>query len=811
MFACVTLVTFGGMVLTKQSVSAESIQVSDTENVTDFNSKLLQPELSFLATGSMAVTGNANENGVYVTEDGNYIGVLELNYETDSLFDTSIGERQFVLSIPVEMRDLAKTTDFKNYITADFETSGIGLGTKGAFTAEQIEISSDGSAITFTLPDDFEFEFLETTTIHVEFYLAGAIEKSNVHITPANDGVHYEFRGALVRGFNPATLNFDFASDDAATAYTKTNVLDNTKSDISVPLLNNVVEGQTTVTGTGTAGDTIEIRDEQGNPINVETVVVDADGTFKAVIPSQVAGTKIQAVALNNGDESNPYEVVVQPKEIEIELSKPTIEAPVEGASLITGTGTPDSTITVTNGNGEKVATGTVQSDGTYGIPVMLPLTAGENLTAVATLEGKTSAGVATTVQKSELPLELAKPTIGELAVGQDSVQGTATPGAVVTLTVNGKNTQTVIAGEDGHYIISVVPPLAAGDVVQAQATLDNQSEESEIKTVPAEVAALGETTLNAVSVGQDVVRGTGTPKAAIVILVNGNEAGSSTVDDEGLFAAIVPNLEIGDVVQAQATLGSEKNESQTQTVPAPLAPTTLEEAEVGQTIVGGDAAAGASVTVTVNGKVIDTVTATPENRYSVLLLEPLRAGDVIQAQTTLGDQTNDSNVVTVPTPELVKPTLDALEVGQENVTGVTSPHANVSVLVNNSEVGTGGADDTGKYTVTIPPLKDGDVVKVQAELGTQHAESEEVKVVGAVFATVEINRVSTEGFVTGSGTPGATLSISVNGVVQTSAEINPEGEFSVELGELVVGDLIQITPSFNGIEGEIAVAKVQQ
>ncbi|PNZ56840.1 YSIRK signal domain/LPXTG anchor domain surface protein, partial [Staphylococcus condimenti] len=138
----------------------------------------------------------------------------------------------------------------------------------------------------------------------------------------------------------------------------------------------------------------------------------------------------------------------------------------------VTGTGEPDSTVTVTFPDG-TTGTGTVDNDGNWTVPVPegKTLNNGDEVTANETDKaGNTSTDTTATVTDTQAP---DAPVINPVNTGDNTVTGTGEPGGTVTVTFPDGSTATSTVGDDGTWTADIPEgtTLKEGDVVTATET----------------------------------------------------------------------------------------------------------------------------------------------------------------------------------------------------------------------------------------------------------------------------------------------------------------------------------------------------
>ncbi|MBC1651492.1 DUF5011 domain-containing protein [Listeria booriae] len=203
---------------------------------------------------------------------------------------------------------------------------------------------------------------------------------------------------------------------------------------LAAPTVNSVTTDSTTVTGTGIAGATVQIK------INdiLYKGTVKSDGTYSITIPKQTAGSRILANQIYNDVVSASVGAFVTQGKV----AAPTINALTTDDTTVTGTGIADASVKVKANNIEY--TGTVKADGTYSITI--PKQAANTVvTATQTLYNVTSSAVSTTVTDKAVVSTL---TAGDFTIGADNyIKGTYTGDiAKLAIEVNGTLQQTINA-----------------------------------------------------------------------------------------------------------------------------------------------------------------------------------------------------------------------------------------------------------------------------------------------------------------------------------------------------------------------------
>ena len=113
----------------------------------------------------------------------------------------------------------------------------------------------------------------------------------------------------------------------------------------------------------------------------------------------------------------------------------------------VAGRTTANADIEITNAQGEVVGSGTADGDGNYRILIAPDqVTPEENLNVAAIVTARSRVSSATTPVTVPAASQTEIPTIDTIAAGDTAINGTAEPGASVTVAVDGEEPVTVVA-----------------------------------------------------------------------------------------------------------------------------------------------------------------------------------------------------------------------------------------------------------------------------------------------------------------------------------------------------------------------------
>ncbi|KAA6174618.1 hypothetical protein F3K50_11675, partial [Pseudomonas marginalis] len=230
-------------------------------------------------------------------------------------------------------------------------------------------------------------------------------------------------------------------------------------------------EAGTQVTGKGNKGETIRVKDAQGNEIGAG--VVQQDGTFVVTIPKQPTNTTLAVTAQGQGVESAPAYVKTPATEVE---RPPQPEAHLDAAGTqITGKTEPGASVSVKDAAGQLLAGPIVAGeDGTFAATIARQ-PAGSKVTVVAELAGKES-----------LPTELIAPQVvaetpaaplsAMISADGKLVSGKAAPNTKVVV----KNAAGQTLGEhpvdaDGNYAVPIKAQMGGTVLSVTSSSLDGK------------------------------------------------------------------------------------------------------------------------------------------------------------------------------------------------------------------------------------------------------------------------------------------------------------------------------------------------
>lgn len=319
-----------------------------------------------------------------------------------------------------------------------------------------------------------------------------------------------------------------------------------------------VSAGQTTdasqprLTGRGDPGSTIIIYD---NGVEVGRVTVGANGLW-SVSPNSPLSDGPHSVTVREIDAAGNQSGLSQAINFIVDTvapGQPTISLNPAG-NQVTGTAEPNSTITITNGT-TVIGTGVADSSGNFTITLNPAQNNGQTISVVAS-DAAGNASPAATVTATDT---IAPNPPGDLTVAGNgaSVSGTAEPNSTVTVKDPGGNViGTGTTDGTGHFTVPVNPAQTNGEVLQVIASdpAGNSSQPGHADA-PDTTDPLAPDNLN-VSADGTTVTGTAEPGSTVSIKgPDGVEIGHATAGDNGNFTVTVNPAQLnGETLTADAT-----------------------------------------------------------------------------------------------------------------------------------------------------------------------------------------------------------------------------------------------------------------
>jgi flagella basal body P-ring formation protein FlgA len=555
-----------------------------------------------------------------------------------------------------------------------------------------------------------------------------------------------------------------------------------------------------TLSGTGEAGATVQVRDAKGNVLG--SAVVAADGTFAISLSSpQVDG---QALTLQQTDAAgnvSPTAQVTAP-----DVDSPDVTPPAAPANLqvsadgltLSGTGEAGATVQVRDANGNVLGSAVVAADGTFAITLSSPQVDGQVLSLQQTdPAGNTSLSANVAAPDIDAPVDTTPPAAPTgLVVSGDGtlLTGSGEIGARVQVFDNaGALLGTAVVGADGLFTVSLSPAQVDGQALNVTLTDAAGNLSGGTPVTAPDIQPSAPTDL-AVSADGLVLTGRAFPGLRIFVrTASGVSLGAARVGADGLFSVALSPAQLNGEPLDVSAVDAAGNSAGGAVVSAPdtVAPGSVSELVVspdGATI-AGKGQPGATVTVLDTGGQVLASGVVAANGTFILTLDPaVPEGDVLSVSQADASGLS-SSAVTVIVPDAsgpVAPGQVTLDATGTTVTGTGTPGTTIEVRdANGNVLGSALVDPQGNFSVTLSPAQtDGQVLDVVAVApdGTESVPTPLPTIDTTAPLQADDLAVNPNGLLlTGRGEPGATVTVSdAQGTVLGTAVIGAAGAFSV-------------------------------
>ncbi|WP_333855474.1 Ig-like domain-containing protein, partial [Leclercia sp.] len=446
-----------------------------------------------------------------------------------------------------------------------------------------------------------------------------------------------------------------------------------------------------------------------------------------------------------NGNGSNPTLPGTVPDDTTPPGAATNLRFSADGTQL-SGSAEANSTITVTDANGNVIGRGQTNGNGEFTVDLDKPYTNGETLTATPTDEaGNTGPGTPVTAADTTPPQAPALNSVvddvgsvtGSLTSGQTTddarptFSGSGEPGSTITVYDNGAAIGTAQVNSDGSWTFT--PGTALGEGAHQITTRATDGAGNTGLASPAfgftvdtlapnapsgvtvtdttgtvqGVLTAGQTT----DANRPALNGTGEAGSLITIYDNGQAVGQTTVAADGTWR-FTPDTPLADGAHAITLTETDLAGN----ISAPSAPfaftvdrTPPDQPTIslipGGTEVTGSAEPGSTITITdSNGKKIGTGQTDANGDYRVPLDEPQREGDTLQvvASDAAGNQSPPATGIVGDITPPDAPTGLAITPEGTVVTGNAEAGSTVTIRDGDDVIGRGVAGPDGSFEIIL-------------------------------------------------------------------------------------------------------------
>ncbi|MBC2159411.1 hypothetical protein HCB21_06495 [Listeria booriae] len=419
-------------------------------------------------------------------------------------------------------------------------------------------------------------------------------------------------------------------------------------------------------------------------------------------------------------------------------------------------------------------------------------------------------------------PSKLTESNIDLITANTTTITGTgAYPGVEVEVTFAVKvgnqvrpMNSSAIVGQDGNFEIPIVnqAPGYYINVVQkwSGTVFGSTGSTGDMNFYVKVVEGIGKPTVNAVSGKETKVTGKGKQGATVRVQASGQEIGTATVDQNGIFEVTIPAQKMGTELQVTQEEGKDVSEK-TKIIVEQEVPEVTSELKEGMTTISGTASPGADIAVWTGAVApVANVKSDVITGQWTATVPALIGGNTVQVSASLGlNQVKASVRYGIELGGITE--LRAIISGERvKVTGNGSPGATLNVKAGGNLVGTTTVNDTGKFELLIVRTVEGEKLSVSQTKNGMNSVVIETLVLKGIDAPSNIDIVTANSTkVSGKGKPGATVSVKVNGQEIGTGQVKNDGNFEVTIPSQLEGTKLSITQKDGGDESASIVVTV--
>ncbi|WP_190284765.1 Ig-like domain-containing protein [Bacillus sp. S3] len=605
------------------------------------------------------------------------------------------------------------------------------------------------------------------------------------------------------------------ATDKAGNASEVSTVIVKDATPPAKPVVNEVNDQSTTVSGTAEADSTIDIT--VNNSI-IGSTTTRGDGTFTVSIPVQTAGTELVITARDQAGNSSERAIVIV-KDVTAPL-KPYVEKVTDHKVMVSGTAELNSTVEV-RANG--ILLGSSRADtgaGWYWIEIP-PQKAGTELSIIA-IDASGHHSEATIIIVEKDPYPMSGPKVDRLLDTDTAIKGQAGFAQMIKVWKNDVLLASKLTENDGSFSLDIpAQPVGTKLLVTATDTATYVISDPTVVVV-GEGIAPGKPSVNTVNDQDTSVSGTAEAGSKVEVNVNGQVIGFGTAGTDGTFSITIPVQKEGTelVVTATDQYGN-VSEATTLVVTDGTAPAAPQVDDVtNQSLeVSGKAEVNAKITVAINSEHNGLASYTgvaDENGAFKVTIPVQAAGTVITVMATDKDG-NMSKTTTVVVRDViapVKPIVNPVTDKDTVVTGYVEAGSKVSVSVNHSVIGVTDTGNDRYFSITIPIQYAGTQLVITAtdkDGNTSEPATVFVQDVTAPDKPMVRMVMDNEPFVAGTAEVEAIIDVKVNGSTIGTGRVSAEGTFKVTIPVQKAGTELALTATDiagNSSKAEIVVVQ---
>ncbi|WP_421381694.1 Ig-like domain-containing protein [Bacillus salacetis] len=485
------------------------------------------------------------------------------------------------------------------------------------------------------------------------------------------------------------------------------NVTDKTAP--AKPVVNSVSDKSTEVTGTAEPNSTVYVKKgtaELGHAVAAES------REFTVSISKQTSGSELSVYAVDEAGNQGSAELVKV--EDKTGPQQPQVNEVSDQSTEVTGKTEAGATVFV-KVNETEIGQVIADENGDF-LVAITKQKAGTDLEVYAVDKaGNQGESVKIQVIDKTGP---EKPVVNSVSDKSTEVTGTAEPNSTVYVKKGTVELGHAVATETGDFAVSISKQTAGTELsVYAVDQAGNQGSAELVKVE--DKTGPQQPLVNEVSDQSTEVTGKTEAGATVFVKANGTKLGQAIADENGDFLVSITKQKAGTELTVyavdQAENQGEPSLIKVTDTTAPAKPVVNSFSNKSDKVTG-TTEANATVYVKAGSAEIAKGKADSAGTFEILVeKQPAATELTIFAEDEAGNRSD--SVVVVVADEIAPSQPEVLPVTDQDqkVRGTAEAGALIKVMVNNNEIGTSNADDTGDFTVEIPKQKAGTEIEITA------------------------------------------------------------------------------------------------
>ncbi|MEN5302969.1 BapA/Bap/LapF family large adhesin [Pseudomonas sp. TWI628] len=461
-----------------------------------------------------------------------------------------------------------------------------------------------------------------------------------------------------------------------------------------------------TITGRGEAGATVIVTSPAGQQIG--TALVDASGYFTLTLNPALGNAEVLSFTQTDGAGNVSPAATLQtpdftPPDI---LTNVVINA---NGSVVSGSGEPGATVTVTNTAGVVLGTTVVLADGSFRVELS-PAQVNQQVLSVQQADPPGNISEPVTLNAPDLTPPAAATDLHLNAAG-DQLGGTGEVGSTVRVFAGTTEIGTATVGPNGTFVVNLSPAQLSGQTLQVTLA-DASGNVSPISTVTAIDSTPPATVVASLNASGTQLVGTGEAGARVTVMDSqGNMLGQGTIDPDGTFVLNLTSAQINGQVLSVIAQDATGNPSAPLQLTAPDLTPPTQPANLNLTgngtLLSGTGEVGSIISVRdPAGTVVGTVTVPAGGNFTVTLNAAQNNGQLLTviATDSAGNTSTPAQYQTADTSPPAAVTNLAVNNTYDILTGRGEAGARVTVSFGGVVIGTGLVDAGGNFSINLQP-----------------------------------------------------------------------------------------------------------